>query len=273
MAFLCRSALRARPVFAAAVAARSAMVAPAAVAWRPFPSRSFAEFMQHRDTPDNNASTPFEWTPASLERIDTVLKRYPAQYKRAATIPLLWIAQEQNDNFLTLAAMNKIAETLDVPAIKVYETATFYTMFNRTKRGKYHIQLCGTTPCQLHGAAELKSFLLDYLGVAEGETTKDGLFTVHEVECLGACVNAPMLQVNNEFYYEHLNLDNLKNLVDTFKKGETPKPYNQNHIKNCEGPLGKTSLFNELDYFQPFRDLDKLKADMEAAKKAAAEEQ
>mmetsp|Transcript_25453 Transcript_25453/g.28275 ORF Transcript_25453/g.28275 Transcript_25453/m.28275 type:complete len:262 (+) Transcript_25453:31-816(+) len=228
---------------------------------------------QHRDTPDNNASTPFDWTPESKERIATVLAKFPSNYKNSGCLPLLWIAQEQNDNFLTLSAMNKVAEELDMPPIRVYETATFYTMYNRTKVGKYHIQLCGTTPCMLCGAEDIKKTIEEFANIKEGETSEDGLFTLSEVECLGACVNAPMIQVNNQKFYEFLTPANMTALMQKWKAGEEPKAFNQNHVQTCEGPLGKTSLTEEVDAFANFRDLGALAGEIaaeEAAKKDAA---
>ena len=105
----------------------------------------------------------------------------------------------------------------------VYEVASFYTMFNRTKVGKFHLQICGTTPCMVRGADKIISRLENHLGIKLGETTKDGLFTMTEVECLGACVNAPMLQVNNEWVYEDLDEENVIKLVDDFKNGKEVK--------------------------------------------------
>ncbi len=117
-------------------------------------------------------------------------------------MPLLWIAQEQNGNFLSLAAMKKVAKILEIPDMNVYEVVSFYTMYNRTRVGKYHLQMCGTTPCLLCGSREVMNKALDYLGTTKNHTTEDGMFTITEVECLGACVNAPMMQVNNKKFYE-----------------------------------------------------------------------
>jgi len=117
-------------------------------------------------------------------------------------MPLLWLAQEQNENFTSLAVMKKIAKILQVPDMNVYEVASFYSMYNRTKVGKYHFQMCGTTPCLLRGSREVMNKALKHLGVEKNHMTPDGLFTISEVECLGACVNAPMMQVNNQKFYE-----------------------------------------------------------------------
>mmetsp|Transcript_21777 Transcript_21777/g.32417 ORF Transcript_21777/g.32417 Transcript_21777/m.32417 type:complete len:259 (-) Transcript_21777:109-885(-) len=238
------------------------------------PVRAFgAGIVQHRHTEENNLDTKFEFTAESKKEIERVLKKFPPQYKASATIPLLYIAQEQEGagNWLTLAGMNKIAEILEVPPMNVYEVATFYTMFNRTPVGKYHIQLCGTTPCMVAGcgAESIKKVISDELGIGEGETSADGMFTLTEVECLGACVNAPMIQVNNKHFYEHLTVESMKKLLDTWKSGKEPKPGNQNNVKTCEGPQGKTSLKDGEPGFPEFLDLDKLMAEVEAEKKTA----
>lgn len=233
---------------------------------------SGGHLVQHQDSAENNADTPFEFNADSMKQIEVVMKKFPSNYKQSAIMPLLYIAQEQGDNWLPLSAMNKIAEFLDVPAIKVYEVATFYTMYNRTPVGKYHIQLCGTTPCMVRGAKSIKQAITDHVGIKEGETSADGLFTLQEVECLGACVNAPMIQVNNKEFYEWLTPESMKQLLDDWKAGKTPKPYNQNHIKTCEGPMGQTTLKTETINTGAFRDIDKLKADLAAEKAEAAKE-
>jgi NADH dehydrogenase (ubiquinone) flavoprotein 2 len=113
----------------------------------------FSAFVNHRDTPDNKEETPFEFTTENYSVISDIMSRYPSNYKHSAIIPLLMIAQKQNANFLTLSAMNKCAKVLEMAPMQVYEVASFYTMFNRTKVGKYHLQVCGTTPCMLRGVS------------------------------------------------------------------------------------------------------------------------
>lgn len=124
---------------------------------------------------------------------------YPEGHKRAAMIPLLDLAQRQH-GWLPISAMHKIADILDLPNMRVYEVATFYTMFMRKPTGKYHIQVCTTTPCWLRGSDEVLDACKKKLGINVGETTKDMKFTISEVECLGACVNAPMFAVNDDYY-------------------------------------------------------------------------
>lgn len=226
--------------------------------------RSFSHgIVQHRDTPDNLASTPFKFTEENEVKLKKHLAKYPKNYSQSAVMPLLYLAQEQNNNFLTLAAMNHIAERLGVPPIRVYEVATFFTMYNRTAVGKYHVQLCGTTPCMLCGAEEIKQTIMDYCGIQDGETSADGLVTLTEVECLGACTNAPMIQVNNELFYENLTPKTMTALLDSWKSGKEGKRGPQNGQRNCEGPEGQTNLEGD-ELGGVCRDLTALKATIDA---------
>ena len=110
--------------------------------------------------------------------------------------------------------MNKVAKIMDVPPMKVYQVATFYTMFNRERRGKYHLQVCGTTPCMVRGSRDIMKAVEEHAGIKDGETSACGTFTVQEVECLGACVNAPMMQVNNEWFYEDLTPEKVDQILE-----------------------------------------------------------
>ena len=144
--------------------------------------------------------------------------------------------------------MDKVAAIVDVAPARVYEVATFYTMFNRTKVGTYFIQLCGTTPCMICGSEEIKQTIEKHLGIKSGQTTADGLFTLLEVECMGACANAPMVQLNDD-YYECLTPETMIQLMDACKAGKKPPmgkwgSLPMNGQVSCEGPLGKTSLFD-----------------------------
>jgi len=219
-------------------------------------------YVNHRETPTNNESTPFDFTPENYKQIDIWLSKFPSNYKKSALIPVLFIAQKQNDNFLSLSAMKKVAEILEIPEIDVYEVAAFYTMFNRERVGKFHLQFCGTTPCMIRGSREIMKAAEDHLGIRCGETTQDGLFTIVEVECLGACVNAPMLQVNNEWVYEDLDEKSTINLIEQFRRGETPKVGPQIERNHSEGPHGRTCL--QLKEFNPEYTIDR---DFAAAKK------
>ena len=197
----------------------------AASSARAISTRWFSAFSNHRNTEDNNDDTPFEFTKENYEKIQELLNKYPTNYKESACIPALFIAQKQNDNFLTLSAMNKVAKVLDMQPMQVYEVASFYTMFNRTRVGKYHLQVCGTTPCQLRGSRDIIKAIQDHAGIEMDGTSEDGLFTVSEVECLGACVNAPMIQVNNEYVYEV----SLASLMITLPAGSDAGVHGQPH--------------------------------------------
>lgn len=228
--------------------------------------------VQHRNTPDNNPDTPFEFNAESLKKIKFILSRYPSNYQSSGVMPLLTLAQEQNDNHLTLSAMNCVADMLKVPRIRVYETATFYSMYNRVKLGKYHLQLCGTTPCMLCGSRDIGAVIEKHLNVKLGDTTKDGMFTLTEVECLGACANAPMLQVNNHEFYENLDAESTVRLLDGLRAGKPPAPGPQNGKQRvAEGIMGKTTLFQDVNkpQYEP-RDFVKLKKEVEEQAKAKA---
>mmetsp|Transcript_1945 Transcript_1945/g.3370 ORF Transcript_1945/g.3370 Transcript_1945/m.3370 type:complete len:170 (-) Transcript_1945:65-574(-) len=165
--------------------------------------------------------------------------------------------------------MNKVAKILEMEPMQVYEVASFYTMFNRTKPGKYHIQFCGTTPCMIRGARDCMEAIKDYANIGMNETSEDGLFTLQEVECLGACVNAPMMQVNNEWFYEDLTPETTVALLEKWKNGEEPTPGPQNGRINCLGPMGRTSL-ETIPTELHDRDFAQIKADYDAAKAQAA---
>jgi len=179
----------------------------------------------HRDTPENNPNTPFEFTAENMKRIEVILTNYPDGHKAAAVIPVLDLAQRQH-GWLPISAMNRVAELLGLSKMRVYEVATFYTMFNRSPIGKFHIQVCTTTPCMLCNSTGIVNTVKEKLGIQVGETTSDGLFTLTEVECLGACVNAPMMQINDN-YYEDLTEKDTEFILDELKAGRTPKagPY------------------------------------------------
>ncbi|PVU97468.1 hypothetical protein BB559_002022 [Furculomyces boomerangus] len=197
----------------------------------------------HRDTPYNNPSLKFKFNPENLEEAQKIIAKYPPQYKKAATIPLLHLAQKQH-GWTSLGVMNYVAEFLEIPPMRVYEVATFYTMFNREPVGKYFLQVCGTTPCQLCGASKIFDTIQNHLGIKLGETTKDKLFTLVEVECAGGCVNAPVMAVN-DFPYEDLTPEITIKILDSLKAGIIPKSGPQGDRKTCEPAGGLTSLTTE----------------------------
>ncbi|RKP07273.1 thioredoxin-like [2Fe-2S] ferredoxin-domain-containing protein [Thamnocephalis sphaerospora] len=194
----------------------------------------------HRDTAANNPRVPFSFTADNQKVVDEILAKYPSQYKKAATIPLLHLGQKQL-GWTSISVMNEVARLLEVPPMRVYEVATFYTMFNRDPVGKYFLQVCTTTPCELCGSTEIVDTIRKHLGIEVGQTTADGKFTLVEVECAGACVNAPVVSVNDD-YYEDLTPESTIKILEALKRGETPKRGPQSGRMNCE-PTGKlTSL-------------------------------
>ncbi len=172
--------------------------------------------------------TSFAFDAESEAQIAKILARYPAGKQASATIPMLYVVQRQmgrltGSAWVPRVAMDVIADRLGIAPIRVYEVATFYFMFNMKPIGRFHLQLCGTTPCMLRGSDDVMRACHDAAHVKVGQTSEDGLFTLTEVECLGACVNAPVLQVDDD-YYEDLDYDRTVALIEALKRGERPKP-------------------------------------------------
>jgi NADH-quinone oxidoreductase E subunit len=165
----------------------------------------------------------FEFTPENLEKARAHIAKYPTGRQASAVLPLLDLAQRQAGGWLPRAAMDHVAEMLGMAPIRVYEVATFYTMLNLRPVGRYLLQACTTTPCWLAGSDAVVAACEKKLGIGIGETTADGLFTLVEVECLGACVNAPILQVNDD-YYEDLDGPATEALIDQLRAGAAPPP-------------------------------------------------
>mmetsp|Transcript_5052 Transcript_5052/g.10085 ORF Transcript_5052/g.10085 Transcript_5052/m.10085 type:complete len:270 (+) Transcript_5052:3-812(+) len=219
---------------------------------------AFAEAINHHvNTPWNNADTLWDFTKENYDKINEIVKKYPPNYKRSAVMAVLFLAQKQceqmpehgSTGWIPLAAMNKIAKVLDMPEMRVYEVATFYTMYNRTKIGVHNIQVCTTSPCMVRGAYEIVDAVKAHLNIDVGETTEDGLFHLMEAECLGACVNAPMMQIAgpvcNDAYYEDLTAESAISIIEQLRKGETPKKGSQIGRHGSIGPQGKTGLLSE----------------------------
>lgn len=164
----------------------------------------------------------FSFTAENAKRAETVCARYPAERKASATIALLDLAQRQNDGWLSPAAIEFVAAYLEIAPIRVYEVASFYSMFNMQPVGKHFIQVCRTTPCWLRGSDGITEACKKKLGVGLREVTEDGLFSVIEVECLGACANAPMVQINDH-YYEDLTPERMAEIIDELRSGEEVK--------------------------------------------------
>src|SRR5208283_2148785 len=182
----------------------------------------------------------FAFTPENEERCEELIKKYPEGREASAVISLLWLAQKQNEYWLPKPAIEKVAEKLGMPFIRVLEIATFYTMFNLAPVGRFHVQMCGTTPCLLAGSDALKKILQRRIG-AQNHVTADGAFSWVEVECLGACCNAPMVQINND-YYEDLDPRNFAKLLDDLAAGRPAAKGSQAGRVSSEPVGGLTSL-------------------------------
>lgn len=183
----------------------------------------------------------FAFTPENLAIAKQHIAKYPAGRQQSAVMPLLDLAQRQHDNWVPQAAVRYIAEMLGMPVIRVLEVASFYTMYNLAPVGKHFVQVCTTTPCWLRGSDKVLSACRKHLGVGPGETSPDGQFTVIEVECLGACVNAPMVQIGDDFY-EDLDEESAGRLLEALKRGEKLKPGPQSGRLSSEPLGGPTTL-------------------------------
>ena len=183
----------------------------------------------------------FAFTASNKKAVKAILSKYPRDRKASAVIPLLDLAQRQHDNWLPMKAIEEVARLLDMAEIRVLEVASFYTMFNLRPVGKYFIQACGTTPCWLRGSDDVMRCIYDRLGIRSGETSADGQFTLLEVECLGACVNAPMVQVNDD-YYEDLDYTAMSDLLDRLSVGDAPEAGSVKGRSGSEAESGATSL-------------------------------
>ena len=186
---------------------------------------------------------PFEFSPENLDEARRIIAKYPTGRQASAVLPLLHMAQRQNGGWLTLPALDYIAEFLEMAPIRVYEIATFYTMFKLRPIGRHHVEVCTNLPCWLRGSDEIIETCRRKLGIAIGETTKDGLFTLSEVECLGACVNAPMAQIGDD-YYEDLSPETIGQILDALARGERPKAGSQIGRHGAEPAGGLTTLLS-----------------------------
>jgi NADH-quinone oxidoreductase E subunit len=173
---------------------------------------------------DKNST--FEWSGENFAKVKNIIEKYPIKRQQSAVIPLLDLAQRQNKGWLNKKAIEKVSETLSMSFIRVLEVATFYSMFNLEPVGENYIQICRTTPCWLRGSNKLLEIAKEVTGCKLGETSQDKEFTVVEVECLGACCNAPMIQINDE-YYEDLNEVNFRELLNNLKNKKNIKTGSQ----------------------------------------------
>ncbi len=203
---------------------------------RPEPPREF----------DQPAS--FAFADETMKKVEAIITRYPEGRQQAAVLPVLMLAQKQHENWLPIAAMEEVARLLDMPFIRVQEVATFYSMYNLTPMGRYHIQVCTTTPCWLRGSDELLAACYDTAGIRPGQTSGDGLFTMTEVECLGACCNAPMIEITSsgfDEYFEDLNYDQMTYVLNEFRMGRKPVSGSYAGRKSSEPVTGPTTLENQ----------------------------
>jgi NADH-quinone oxidoreductase subunit E len=183
----------------------------------------------------------FAFTDETMEKAKKIIAKYPQGRQQSAVMPLLDLAQRQNGNWLPRAAMDYVADLLEMPRIKAYEVATFYSMYNLKPIGKHFVQVCTTIPCGLVGADGVVDACKKHLGIGLGETTADGKFTLIEVECLGACVNAPMAQINDD-YYEDLTPENMVALLQGLADGKPVKTGSQTGRRGSQAASGPTSL-------------------------------
>ena len=170
----------------------------------------------------------FEFTKENKENAEKILKKYPENRKKSAVMPFLYLAQRQNENWIPLTAMKYIAKFLEMPYIKVYEVATFYTMYNLAPVGKYFVQVCTTSPCLIRGADKIVKICKEKISKEENTVSENNLCSWLEVECLGACVNAPMMQINND-YYEDLDEKNTIQIIDSLL---SDKPIKSKSFRN-----------------------------------------
>jgi len=197
------------------------------------------------DTPVEQPAS-FAFTAENLAKAKAHIAKYPAGRQASAVLPLLDLAQRQHDNWLPRAAMDHVADMLGMARIRVYEVATFYSMFNLRPVGKHFFQICTTTPCWLRGSDEVVQACERKLGIGIGETTPDKQFTLAEVECLGACVNAPIIQVNDDFY-EDLDGPATEALIEALRRGDKPKPGSVKG-RQTSAPAGGPTTLKDLSF-------------------------
>ncbi len=192
----------------------------------------------HKVQPEN-----FEFTNDNLQVVNQIISNYPKGKQQSAVMALLYIAQRQHENWLPLAALKYIAKYLEMPYIKVYEVATFYSMYNLSPVGKYFVQVCTTTPCMIRGAYKLVEACKEKISENENELSTNKTCSWTEVECLGACVNAPMMQINND-YFEDLNKEKALKILDKILNGESPKPGSYRGRVNNEPENNRRTLMD-----------------------------
>jgi len=185
----------------------------------------------------------FEFDQQSLEAAKKILSNYPEGKEKSAVMALLYIAQRQNNNWIPLSAIKYIAKFLNMPYIKVYEVATFYSMYNLSPVGNFHVQICTTTPCMIRGAYKIVDVCKKKISEKENVLSENGNCSWTEVECLGACINAPMMQINND-YYEDLDIKQSEKIIDEVLMGKKPKPGSYRGRINSEPENNRKTLLD-----------------------------
>ena len=183
----------------------------------------------------------FQFSEENLNKAKKIIKKYPEKKQASALMPLLYLVQKQNENWIPLVAMKYLAKMLAIPYIQVYEVATFYSMYNLSPVGKYFVQVCTTTPCMIRGAEKLVDVCKNIISQNQNELSANKICSWMEVECLGACVNAPMIQINDD-YYEDLDKEKTLKIIDQILKGETPKPGSYRGRLNSEPENNRKTL-------------------------------
>ena len=185
----------------------------------------------------------FEFNEVNLKKAYNEINKYPKERKASAVIALLYLVQNQNDNWIPLVAIKYIAKLLEQPYIKIYEVATFYSMFNLSPVGKYFVQVCTTTPCMIRGAKNITNICKKYISKDQNELSENKICSWTEVECLGACVNAPMMQINED-YFEDLDEKKTEEIIQSLLQDEFPKPGSARNRKSNAPEKGKTTLLS-----------------------------
>jgi NADH-quinone oxidoreductase E subunit len=188
----------------------------------------------------------FKFNEENAAKAREIIARYPEGRQQSATLALLDLGQRQNGGHADDGVIDAVAEMLELARLRVVEVASFYTMINREPIGKFHLQCCTTTPCWLRGSSEVVDAIRRHLGIDFGERTADGTFSMVEVECVGACVNAPVVQINDDFY-EDLDANSTVELLKKIKAGETPAPGPQVD-RHASAPAGGPTTLTELDF-------------------------
>ena len=188
----------------------------------------------------------FELSKENIIHAEKELKKYPKNRKASAVIALLYLVQKQNDNWIPLAAIKYVAKLLNMPYMKVYEVVTFYSMFNLAPVGKYFIQVCTTTPCMINGAEKIVKVCKSKISQTQNELSDNKMCSWMEVECLGACINAPMMQINED-YYEDLNEEKTEEIINMILDDKSPKPGSYKNRRSSEPESERATLLNLKD--------------------------